>query len=335
MNGNILSGYRIVNLTDDKLSMCAQLLADMGAKVTWVGKSPFTEAKDCLSLDIETSDGQRMLRKLVRNADILIESYPVGFLKTLGLDFPALSRINPRLIIASITPFGQTGPYKDFKSSELIASAMGGQMYVCGNPGQPPLKPFGPQAFFTAGLFAANGILLALWHRHYSNQGQYLDISIHECTAATLDHVLVRYFYEGIIPGRQGILYGNGAFRLFPCKDGYILLSLFYQWETLIEWLDSEGAAADLKDEKWLDESARSTNIEHIAQILEEWTRGHTVDELVDRGQLMHFPWARVASIQQVLNNPQLNARDFLVKAVDPFSGRDYLHPRAPYKLSF
>ena len=119
-------------------------------------------------------------------------------------------------------------------------------MSVCGEPDKPPLKPFGPQAYNTACLFAANGILLALWQRHTSGKGQYIDISVHESVAATLDHVLVRYFYEGEVAQRQGSLYWNKAFRIFPCKDGYILLSLLHQWETLVEWLDSEGMAEDL-----------------------------------------------------------------------------------------
>ena len=114
-----------------------------------------------------------------------------------------LSKLNPRLIMASITHFGQSGPYKDFKSSELIDQALGGWLSVTGEA-EAPLKLFGNQSYNTASLFAVNGILLALWQRHATGRGQYLDISIMECVAATLDYVLPRYFYEGIVSQEAG-----------------------------------------------------------------------------------------------------------------------------------
>jgi crotonobetainyl-CoA:carnitine CoA-transferase CaiB-like acyl-CoA transferase len=204
---------------------------------------------------------------------------------------------------------------------------------VPGEPGKPPLKPFGPQAYSTAGLFAANGILLALWGRHSSGRGEYLDIAIHECVAAALDHVMVRYFYEGVAASRKGSLYWNNAFKVFPCQDGYILLSLAQQWETLVEWLNSEGMAEDLTENKWLDEAEQQKNVQHIIDVLEKWTRSHTVKELVELGQLMRFPWASVDSIDQVVNNPQLKDRGFFVEARDPVSSQAYIFPGAPVKM--
>jgi len=287
-----------------------------------------------LYLDLETPAGQEELKRLAINADILVESNPVGYLASLGLDYPALHAINSRLIMVSITFFGQTGPYKDWKSTDLVSSALGGSLYVSGDPGKPPLKPFGPQAYNTACLFAANGILLALHQRHTSNHGQYIDISVHECVAASLDHVLVRYFYEGVVAERTGDLYWNQAFRLLPCQDGFILLSIFHQWETLVEWLDSECMAGDLKDTRWLDDGERRKNIGHILEILANWTRTHNVDELVEQGQLMRFPWAKVASIPQVIDNPQLRQRGFFIDVADPSSGKTYKLPGLPFKSS-
>jgi len=118
-----------------------------------------------------------------------------------------------------------------------------------------------------------------------------------ECVAATLDHVLVRYFYEDIVSGRQGSRHWNNAFDIFRCKDGYILLSLHQQWETLAEWLAAEGMADDLTEEKWRDRQERNRHIDHIVEVLGRWTLTHGVKELVQKGQLMHFPWADVASI--------------------------------------
>ena len=207
-------------------------------------------------------------------------------------------------------------------------------MSVCGELDKAPLKPYGPQAYFTASLFAANGILLAIWKRHTSGRGQHIDISIHECLAATLDHVLVRYFCEGVAAKRQGSLYWNNAFRVFPCRDGYILLSLFHQWETLVEWLDSEGMAGDLTDLKWSDEAERQKHVGHIAEILEKWTRRHKVHELVELGQLMRFPWADVVSIPGLVSSRQFKYRGFFVEERDQASGKLYKHPAAPFKMS-
>jgi len=236
--------------------------------------------------------------------------------------------------MASITNFGQSGPYRDYKSCDMVACALGGQMYVCGEPQTPPLKPFGNQAYYSACLLAAIGILLALWNRHTTGKGQYIDISVPECVSATLDHVLVRYFYQGVVAKRQGSLHWNNAFRIFPCQDGYILLSLFQQWATLVEWLDAEGMAEDLTDKKWLNPDLRLAGLDHIIEVLERWTKSHTVAELVEQGQLMRFPWAEVTSIPGLVDSPQLKKRGFFVEVEHPDSSKKYKFPGAPCKLS-
>jgi crotonobetainyl-CoA:carnitine CoA-transferase CaiB-like acyl-CoA transferase len=280
----ILAGHSVLDLTDEKGVLCVKVLAEMGAEV--------------ISFNPEKKAERELLLDHINQADVLIESYPLGYMPSLGLGYKDLTRINPRLIMASITHFGQNGPYKDYKSSDLVDQALGGWLSVTGET-KSPLKLFGNQAYHTASLFAVNGILLALWQRHTTGRGQYLDISIIECVAATLDHVLPRYFYEGIVSGRQSSLHWNNAFRVFACKDGYILLSIHRQWETLVEWLTSEGMAVDLTDEKWQDREERNRNIDHVIEVLEKWTLSHKVEELVEKGQLMHFPWAEVAAVSR------------------------------------
>ncbi len=340
-----LSGYRILDLTDEKGMLCSRLLADMGAKVIRVEKAGGNSARSIffwetntgkldITLNLEAERGREIFRRLIKTADVVAESYQPGYLEALGLGYPELSQINPQLIMASITNFGQSGPYRDYKSCDMVASALGGQMYVCGKPETPPLKPFGNQAYYSACLLAAIGILLALWNRHTSGRGQHIDISLQECVASTLDHVLVRYFYEGVVAKRQGSLHWNDAFRIFPCRDGYILLSLFQQWETLVEWLDTEGMAEDLTDKKWLDREERLKQLDHIIEVLERWTKNHTVAKLVEKGQLMRFPWAEVTSIPGLLDSPQLAERGFFVEVEHPQFGRKCKFPGAPCKLS-
>jgi crotonobetainyl-CoA:carnitine CoA-transferase CaiB-like acyl-CoA transferase len=273
----ILAGYSVLDLTDAKGSLCVRLLAGMGAKV----------------VRINPESNPDHFRELLIKADILIETFPPGYLASLGFGYDVLSKLNPRLIMVSITPFGQSGPYKDLKSCDLVNQAMGGWLSVTGIP-QMPLKLSGEQSYNAASLFAVNGILLAIWQRHTSGRGQYIDIAITECVAAMLDYVLVRYFYEGIVSQRQGSLHWHNAFRVFPCKDGYILLSLHHQWETLVELMASEGMAGDLTDARWRDRQERDRNIEHIIEVLEKWTLSHKAGDLEEKGQLMHFPWAEV-----------------------------------------
>ena len=338
-----LSGYRVLDLTDEKGMFCSRLLADMGAEVIQIEKPGvesarvFDEAnrsKLGITLNIESKPGQDIFKRLVKTADAMVESYAPGYLESLGLGYPKLSETNPQLIMASITNFGQDGSYRDYKSCDMVASALGGQMYVCGTPETPPLKPFGNQAYYTASILAAIGVMLSLWNRHTTGRGQHIDISLQECVAATLDHVLVRYFYEGLVAKRQGSLHWNSAFRIFPCRDGYILLSLFLHWETLVEWLDSEGMAEDLADKKWWDREYRLKHLDHVVEVLERWAKTHTVTELVEPGQLMHFPWAEVTSIPGLVDSPQLRERGFFIEVEHPQSGVKYKIPGAPCTLS-
>jgi benzylsuccinate CoA-transferase BbsE subunit len=340
-----LSGYRVLDLTDEKGMFGSRLLADMGAEVIRVerpGVSPASSlffwannlGKRSITLDIAAEEGQDIFKKLAATADVVIESHPPGYLASLGIGYADLGKINPRLIMASITDFGQDGPYRDYRSYGLVASALGGQAYVCGAPEGPPLKPAGESVYCSAGLFAAIGMLLALWRRHTTGAGQHIDISVHECTVATLDHVLVRYFYEGVVASRQGSLHWNGAFRVFPCRDGYILLSLFQHWPTMVEWLAAEGMAEDLADEKWLDREYRLQHLDHAVEVIERWTRQHTIVELVEKGQLMHFPWAPVASVPEIVASPQLEERDFWVTVAHPGAGEKIKFPGAGARLS-
>jgi benzylsuccinate CoA-transferase BbsE subunit len=355
----LLSGLRVLDLADEKASFCSRLLADMGARVIKIEKpggdpsrniGPFRKgslkSKNSLSffynntnklgitLDLEHREGKSLFLKLVKRADVIVETFPPVYLGQIGLGFKVLTHANPELILVSVTGFGQNGPRRDLKSCDLVASAYGGQMYVSGSPLTPPLKAFGEQSYGAASLFAATGVLLALRKRAKTGKGEHIDISLQESVTATLEHVMVRYFSERVIPRRQGGLHWNDAFTVLPCKDGFIHLTLFQQWETLVEWLDTEGMAEDLKDEKWRDEDYRRAHAEHVIKVLGWWTKTHTVDELFKLGQCMRFPWAPVQSPGDVLRSPQLNGRDFFVEMGHPESGSVLKFPGVPYKFS-
>ena len=213
-NRSMLSGLKVIDLSDEKGSFCSKLLADMGATVVKI-EQPAGDAsmmmgrfrggsvnpeqssallyhnanKQRMTLDLECPADRERFTKLIKQTDVLVESYSPGYLDKLGLSYDSLKEKNRRLIMASITGFGRTGPRKDFKSCDLVASAFGGQMFVSGAPSVPPVKQFGNQSYFTASLFAAVGILLALRAGERSGRGDYLDISLQEAVASCLDHV--------------------------------------------------------------------------------------------------------------------------------------------------
>jgi benzylsuccinate CoA-transferase BbsE subunit len=355
---DLLNGLQVLDLADEKASFCSKLLADLGARVIKIERpggdpsreiGPFLKESQSpkkslfffhnntnklgITLNLEHEDGKEIFLKLLQKADILVETFPPDYLKQ-GLGFEFLSHVNTGLIHVSVTGFGKNGPRSQYKSCDLVASAFGGQMYVTGAPSTAPLKPFGHQSYYSASLFAAVSILLTLRKRNRTGKGEHIDISLQEAAISTLDHVMVRYFFENTIAKRQGGAYGNYSFCILPCKDGHILLAPFQQWETLIEWMDNEGMAEDLRDKEYREEGHRASRINHILQVLEQWTRTHTVQELFESGQLMRFPWAPIQPLKEVLNNPQLKARGFFIEVEHPELRRSISYPGSPYKSS-
>jgi len=356
---NLLSGMRILDLADEKASFCSKLLADLGADVVKIekpegdpsrrigpffGDRPHPERslffnyhntnKRGITLNLENRVGREIFLRLVGRSDVVVETFAPGYLRELGLDFEVLREGNPGLIMASVTGFGQEGPRSIYKSCDIVASAFGGQMYVSGSPVTPPLKPFGEQSYYASSLFAAIGILLALRKRKQSGKGEHLDISLQEAVASTLEHVMIRYFYEKIVSKRQGSIHWSNSICILPCKDSFMVISLFQQWETLVEWMDSEGMAEDLREEKYREEGYRFRNLDHIIEVLQRWVKTHTKNELFELGQLMRFPWTPVFSPEEVLENPQLKARRFFIDVEHPEMGTSVKYPGVPYQFS-
>lgn len=353
----MLTGLQVLDLADEKAGFCAKLLADMGARVIKVEKpggdtdrrkGPFLENRSpCqkslpfsynnsnklgITLDVEHEEGKSLFLELIKKADVLVETFIPGHLRDIGLDYENLTKLNPKLIHVSVTGFGRSGPRANYKACDLIASASGGQMSVSGSPKKSPLKAFGNQSHYSASLFAATAVMLALNQRGKTGKGDHIDVSLQASVTSTLEHVMTSYFGEKTIQRRLGGLHWNGEFVVLPCKDGFVHATLLQQWETLIGWLDAEGMAEDLKEKKWLDDDYRREHIQHVIEVMTRWTTTHTRSEIFELAQLMRFPWAPVQSPDEVIRCPQLSSREFFVETTDQ-CGNTLKCPGSPYRI--
>ena len=355
-----LEGLRVVELGTPLTAFCGKLLADMGVDVLLVEapggslqrrEGPFygevadrerslpfwhyNTNKRGVTLDLEQPDGPALLRRLLAEAEVLLEGEPVGSLAARGLDFETLHVAFPRLIVVSLSGFGQTGPRSEWLATELIAQALGGMAYTTGKETTPPLKTWGDQAAQLAGTYGAIGALLALAQRVTTGEGQQVDVSMQEAVASALEIVLPWSLFEPhTVHRRQGSLHWSRGFRLFPSSDGHILFTLNQNWETLVDWLEADSMAEDLRDPRYAEPVYRREQLDHIIAVLEHWSRTKTVDELMRQGQLLRFTWGQVNTPEQLLANEQLQERGFFVALEHPREGRTFTYGGAPARFS-
>ena len=341
---------------------CGKLLADMGADVIKVeppsgdpmrrsgpfvhghesqGQSlywlHFNTNKRSITLDIKCPDGAALLRRLAGGSDVLLETFPPGYMDTLGLGYDGLSTENPGLIYASLAPFGQTGPYKDYKASDLTGFAMGGYMFVTGWPDTPPTRLWGSQAYHTVSNRAYIAILLTLYHRMATGQGQRIDVSMQEAVAATTEHVNTVFSYEGTAAVRCGFRHGGQFVATWRCKDGYVSITTNTQqaWDDLRAWMDRDGMAGDLMDEQYNDRFILRGDLSgHIEALIQKWALLHSRREITDWGQAHHHPWGPAARPDELLEIDQLWDRGYYVKVEDTGEGVSMVYPGAPYRMT-
>jgi crotonobetainyl-CoA:carnitine CoA-transferase CaiB-like acyl-CoA transferase len=357
-----LTGIRVLDLCGDLGVYCGKLLADVGADVIKVEPpggdpmrriGPFIEGPDSLensiywrhyntnkrsvTLDITSDEGSNLLRRLVSTADVVVESFQPGYLDSFGLGYQHFGEELPGLIYSSITPFGQTGPYRDYRASDLVGFAMGGYMYVTGWPETPPNKLWGMQAYQTASNRAYIGILIAIFHRLATGQGQYVDVSMQEAVATTTEHVNTAYNYTGENAVRCGFRHGGQFVATWRCQDGYVSITTNTQkaWDDLRAWMYKDGMAGDLMDAQYDDRFIlRGDRGSHIEELVEAWTLTHTRQEITEQGQANHHPWGPVSTASELLDNEQLWERGFYQTINDPQTGSEVVYPGAPYKMS-
>jgi crotonobetainyl-CoA:carnitine CoA-transferase CaiB-like acyl-CoA transferase len=286
-----------------------------------------------VTLNLQTAKGQELLRRLLRDADLLVHNYLPPQMPALGLDYAAFHQLNPRLVMTSISPFGQTGPNRDLHAHDLTMWSAGGIVYLSGASGRPdlpPLKAFGQQAGFQAGVNAAIGSLGALFSRFGSGQGQHVDVSVQECLVAIMENNFISWPYGQSVASRLG-------FRLIPqdvlpCRDGYIYVLAIeeHQWKNAVELMGNpEWAAADI----FQDFPSRSANWDALKPLLEDWLQDKAVQEVYHAAQARRVPFAPVSTMGDLLASAHLNARGFFAEISHPEVG-SLRYPGAPYRFS-
>jgi benzylsuccinate CoA-transferase BbsE subunit len=357
-NDTALGDLRVLDLAGPIGVYCTKQLADLGADVIKIERPAgdqmrrmgpfyhdehhpekslywfyFNTNKRSITLNIESHDGKEILKRLIEKTDIIVETFQPGYLDGLGLGYSTLKEINPRLIMTSITPFGQTGPYRMFKGSDIVGLAMGGLTFIIGWPDEPPDTVGGSQAYYVASVHACAGTLIALYHRDVTGQGQHVDVSMQQCVAHSLQWVTQTYDLLKRIITRSGRFIGV---PLQECKDGWAYIMPLMDWDLYVSWLDSGGGAADLHDEKYKDTEyqVRPEVRRHITEVTDAFTKAHPKKWVCEEAQAKHIQALPVNNAKDVAECEQLVDRGFFVEVNHPELADTLKYPGAPYRLA-
>jgi len=329
-----LAGIRVLDLTTTVGGpMCSQMLADMGADVIKIEPPdrgddsrhfpPFVDGqsyyfaglnrnKRSLAVDLKTKEGHEIFSKLAKKSDILLDNFRPGVMKRLRIDYPAVKKLNRRIISCAISAYGQTGPRKDEGGYDLVMQGITGTMISSGEEGAPPLKVVPAVPDVAAAMLAAFAVMNALWQRTTTGEGQYIDLSLFESTLYTLAFpFLYLYLGSGVVPRRLGSAHPTIVpYQAFKAKDSYFTLAVLNakQWASMCE-----AVAPELKEDPLFNSvENRSKNrkllLERLQSIFEKQTSAHWIELLTARG----VPCGPINNIEQALKDKQTLARGTL-----------------------
>jgi benzylsuccinate CoA-transferase BbsE subunit len=369
-----LAGYRVLDLSDEKGMLCARLLGEMGAEVIKVEprmgdnarkRGPFyrdqqnsehslfwwamNAGKYSITCELNSNDGKALLHRLVEQSDVLIETNVPGGLREKGLDYRTLSRINPSIIVASITNFGKTGPYRKLPADDIVASALGGHMYLNGDPKHGPVRTTVQQAWAQVNAQAAVGISIALYARGLNGGlGQQVDVSMQEAMSNAMDNaqqtwdiLKINNYGPGIGRMREGQI---GARYIYETSDGWVACLGYgglvgVTADSIVDWFDESGEASVLNSPTWRKRlSMMDAFTEAEQNILEEivagFCRKRRKDDLVAEAQKRGAGWAPVYDPREIVESVQLNERDYWIRVYHDDLGESFFYPGPPFRLS-
>ena len=354
MASELLKGFRMLDLTDEKGAMCGKVFADLGAEVIKVeppgGCStrripPFLEdevgpdrglyfiayqaGKKSVTANLDNADGRALVVELAKKCDFMVESFQLGYLDSIGLGYEALAKLNPRLIYTSITPFGDKGPGKDYKWADIITWAAGGMMYLMGDEGKPPIEMALPQAGLHAGAEAAVASLIAHYPRQTDGLGQRVVVNMQACIVWTLMNEQAMPILHGDHLRRGGVYVGSLGIRrkmVFKCKDGYIssVIGAGPTTKNLMDWVIEAGFGADwMKKLDWntwtpgLFMKPTEEDLVHTADMedrIEAFFMTMTKQEIYAQTLKRRLLLAPVATEADIARDVQLKSRDYFVE---------------------
>ena len=366
MLNTTLDGMRVIELAQYISGpYCGMLLAGCGAQVTKIedpilgdisrrcgpfpGDIPHIERsglfhylnrnKRGITLDVRKATGREIFLNLIRKADVLIEDLRPQSAASLKLDYPHLREVNPKLVVVSITPFGQTGPYKDYKAYAINASALGGMSTILGDPTREPLTPPFSLGHFQTGIIAVNAIMSSVMAKQKDEKGQHIDISEAESWAVFhTGNVVSSFIYSGRKRTRTGHrTYGPYPYTLLPCQDGYISMIALRgsEWKRFLE-IVGDGNVPEwyASDDRFKDRSkAGQEYADVLDNLLAPWLMAHTRAEIFARCREKHVPFTPVRTMSEVVQCEHLNARQYFEKIECPET-EPYKCPGAPVRFS-
>ena len=364
---HLLSPYRVLDLTDQRGLLCGKILADLGADVVQVeppGGStarklgPFYQDqpdpekslywwsyaanKRGITLDLESDKGKELLLRLVETAHFVIESADLGYMDGLGLGYHRLAEVNPGLVMVSITPFGQDGPYANYNAPDIVGTALGGFMWLTGDADRPPVRVSSPHFYLHGAAAGATGAMLAHTHRALTGVGQRVDVSCQQAVARTLAHAPQQWDVNNVLLTRMGVYRqtsGDNVVRIsWPCKDGYINYSAggggggqAASTRALLKWMDDEGLGDEyLNSVNWEELGYGEMRAELMVRIIDPLMRffsTHTRAELVAGSlekRILMFP---VSTPKDILAHPHLAAREYFQEVHHEELGASFTYP--------
>lgn len=339
-----LDGIRILDLTRFLSGpYTTMVLGDLGADVIKVerpdegdgtrGTGPFlgdgysayfmsvNRNKQSITIDLAQNKGKALLLELAKKSDVLVENFVPGTMAKLGLDYSVVEKHNPKIIYAAISGFGQTGPYASRPALDVVVQAMGGIMSITGEPDRGPIRVGASQGDIVASLYCTIGIIAALQERTSSGRGQMLDISMLECQIALLENPFARYFATGDIPQPLGTRHPvDTPFQAFATKDGWIVVAIIgaKTWPLFCSAIDHIELA---DDEKFATGWLRTQHYTELNPILSKAMLRKTTSEWLEELTALNIPCGPVNNIEQVVQNPQVVAREAIAEMTHPTLG--------------
>ncbi len=339
-----LQGVRVIDLTRVLAGpFCTMLLADMGAEVIKVeepgrgddsrGYPPFLRGasayfanlnrnKKSVILDLKKPEAKDILRGLLRTADVLLENFKPGTMEKLGFGYEEVKQINPRLVYASISGFGQYGPYRDRPGYDIIGQAMGGLMSTTGWPDSPPTRTGTAMADILAGLNCTIGILAALKGRERTGRGERIDVALVDSVVSAMETIIQLYLVEGRIPGRIGNRYEFIApYDSFAAADGWVVIGVGGEevWKRFCKAIGHEELLADPRFETNRD---RVREYAPLKDIVTEWTSKRPAQDIISHLMNFSVPCAPIYNIEQIVSDPHIaGARGMVVDMAHPLEG--------------